>query len=88
MATNGQYNANAQYNAQYAATGLAENSQLSALSEWSQYADDSGNPYWYSAITGVSTYDVSYTSCVLSKYGLVVHVHIRQAQRNCRALSR
>jgi hypothetical protein len=37
-------------------------SSMSVLSEWSQYADDNGVPYWYSAITGVSTYEVAYCS--------------------------
>jgi hypothetical protein len=37
-------------------------SAVSVLSEWSQYADDNGVPYWYSAITGVSTYEVKCSS--------------------------
>jgi hypothetical protein len=40
----------------------ASASAVSVLSEWSQYADDNGVPYWYSAITGVSTYEVAYLS--------------------------
>jgi len=49
-----------QYNDSTANEGTYDNADAITEEEWTEYADDDGNPYWYNNFSGNSQYEDPY----------------------------